>query len=161
MSFWPVKRVWRALDKKLVKKRGIQITISLRDHLQSTNEKDEDHVLCVVPHTLIPCPFLFTSTTSSLLNCHIMSLLLFMLSRLLDFIRFWNLKAVFYMAHVLAVTEIVLFWLRFLSWPSFVPFVFIEFMLWWVESFWEHTRAVHMAKYCNAKQENWHYLRII
>ena len=36
------------------------------------------------------------------------------------------------MAHVLAVTEIVLIWLRFLSWPSFVPFVFIELMLWWV-----------------------------
>ena len=34
------------------------------------------------------------------------------------------------MAHVLAVTEIVLIWLRFLSWPSFVPFVFIELMLW-------------------------------
>ena len=78
MSFWPVKRVWRALDKKLVKKRGIQITISLLDHLQSANEKDEDLVLCVVPHTLIPYPFLFTSTTSSLLNCHVMSLLLFM-----------------------------------------------------------------------------------
>ena len=44
----------------------------------------------------------------------------------------WNLKAVFYMAHVLAVTEIGLIWLRFLSWPSFVPFVFIELMLWWV-----------------------------
>ena len=36
------------------------------------------------------------------------------------------------MAHVLAVTEIVLIWLRFLSWSSFVPFVFIELMLWWV-----------------------------
>ena len=45
---------------------------------------------------------------------------------------FWNLKAVFYMAHVLAVTEIVLIWLRFLNWPSFVQFVFIELMLWWV-----------------------------
>ena len=38
----------------------------------------------------------------------------------------------FYMAHVLAVSEIVLIWLSFLSWPSFVPFVFMELMLWWV-----------------------------
>ena len=36
----------------------------------------------------------------------------------------------FYMAHVLAVSEIVLIWLSFLSWPSFVPFVLIELMLW-------------------------------
>ena len=49
-SFWLVKRVWRALNNKLVKQRGIQIPISLLDHLQSTNGKDKDLVLCVVPH---------------------------------------------------------------------------------------------------------------
>ena len=41
-SFWLVKRVWRALDNKLVKQRKIQITISPLDHLQSTNGKDKD-----------------------------------------------------------------------------------------------------------------------
>ena len=41
-SFWLVKRVWRALDNKLVKQRRIQITISPLDHLQSTNGKDKD-----------------------------------------------------------------------------------------------------------------------
>ena len=68
------------------------MAISLLDHLQSTNEKDEDHACFVcwsscTPY-VIPGPNLFTCVTFSLLNCHVMSLFLFMLSRLLDFTRF-------------------------------------------------------------------------
>lgn len=50
-------------------------------------------VLVLTPY-VIPGPNLFTCVTFSLLNCHVMLLLLFMLSRLLDFTRFWNLSCV-------------------------------------------------------------------